>query len=243
MAFSANEIPLSSAPHADSHRPAAPTGRTDASGRTDATEGTERVIRLVDAARDLAEETGTSSFTVQQVVERAGLSFKSFYRCFDGKDDLLLALLGDDSAVGAELLAQMMRARRSPERRVRTWITGLFELMAAGEHGYVAVLIREHRRLAETRPSQTDQAVAPFIELLVAAIEAANATGATRCTTPHRDATMIFDVVLLKIHDLVIGRDERDPSVVADHVADFCWSGLGASLGSLLHLPTSKGQK
>src|SRR4051794_31726344 len=44
-----------------------------------------RLSETVAAARSLAEETGSSAFTVQQVVARAGQSLKSFYRYFESK--------------------------------------------------------------------------------------------------------------------------------------------------------------
>src|SRR3954466_6241819 len=79
----------------------------------------ERLERLIDAARSLANETGTAGFTVAQVAERAGLSFKSFYRSFAGKDDLLVALLEEESRTGAELLrARMAKRSASPAAAV-----------------------------------------------------------------------------------------------------------------------------
>src|SRR4051794_31986913 len=64
-----------------------------------------RMERLVAAARDLANESGNAAFAVAQVAERAGCSLKGFYRCFASKDELLLALLEDDSRLGAQLLS------------------------------------------------------------------------------------------------------------------------------------------
>ena len=40
---------------------------------------------------------------------RAGLSLKAFYTCFRGKDDLLLALLAEDSRIGADVLGRAHR--------------------------------------------------------------------------------------------------------------------------------------
>ena len=65
----------------------------------------DRPGRLVAAARDLANESGSANFTVAQVALRAGLSLKSFYRCFRSKDDLLVALLAAESQIGAAFLA------------------------------------------------------------------------------------------------------------------------------------------
>ena len=186
----------------------------------------ERLSLFVGAARELAACTGSSSFTVAQVVERSGQSLKSFYRHFEGKDDLLLALLEEDSSVGASILAELIDAHRSPKQRARAWVFGLFELMAAGEEGYVGVLIREHRRLTEARPEQTEAALKPFIDLLAAELDAAMAAGTMRRGDAHRDAETVFDLVLLKIHELVLRRGDLAPDAMAAYVWGFCWSGL-----------------
>lgn len=218
----------------------------------------ERMERLVDAARELAAETGSASFTVQQVVGRAGLSLKSFYRYFGGKDDLLLALIEQDCALGALFLAEMIDRHRSPVDRIEAWVTGLFRLMAAGAESYVAVLGREHHRLSEARPDELDAAVAPFVDLLVAELAAARTAGVVHRDDPRREAELVFDLVLARIHRLVLharppdgarnGTDRAavvaagpavvarrpDPARVAevDRVARdlwrFCWSGLRA---------------
>ncbi|MEJ5255237.1 MAG: TetR/AcrR family transcriptional regulator [Acidimicrobiales bacterium] len=192
----------------------------------------ERLSRFVAAARALATESGSSAFTVQQVVERAGQSLKSFYRLFDGKDDLLLALLEEDCAVGAFFLAEMIDAHDDPVDRVRAWVIGLFELMAAGDQGYVGVLVREYGRLSEERPDQMEQAVAPFIDLLVTLLEQACQAGVARAGDTRRDAGLVFALVLRSIHELALGRDPRRPREVAEHVWSFCWFGMGAGTGT-----------
>jgi hypothetical protein len=47
---------------------------------------------FVRAAMALLAETGTLTFTVQDVVDRSQLSLRGFYQTFASKDDLLLAL-------------------------------------------------------------------------------------------------------------------------------------------------------
>src|SRR5690242_12994 len=74
----------------------------------------ERMERCIAAARELANETSSASFTVAQIAARAEVSLKSFYRCFPGKDELLLALLEDDSHIGARVLAQRVDSRADP---------------------------------------------------------------------------------------------------------------------------------
>lgn len=191
------------------------------------TRSVERLSQFVAAARSLAAETGSSAFTVQQVVARSGQSLKSFYRHFEGKDDLILALLEEDIAVGALFLRELIDAHDDAVLRIRTWMTGLFELMAAGEHGYVAVLVREHQRLSEERPDAMDQAVSPFTDLLAAELDSGMQAGLVRRGDAGRDARLLFRLVLGGIHELVLERDERTPADVAEYLWEFTWQGMG----------------
>jgi AcrR family transcriptional regulator len=57
------------------------------------TRAEQRVQRFLDAAFALIDERGTSEFTIQEVVDRSKQSLRGFYQYFDGKDELLFALL------------------------------------------------------------------------------------------------------------------------------------------------------
>jgi AcrR family transcriptional regulator len=186
---------------------------------------------FVEAARALAEETGSASFTVQQVVARSGRSLKAFYRCFDGKDDLLVALLAEDCALAARLLARSLRRRRdplAPLAPVEGWVRGVFRLMAVGDAGYVGVLVREYRRLAEERPEALVEALEPLVALLVEAIGSAAAAGALDPDRDaRRDATTVLEVVLAKIHELL-----RPGHPDSGDQAAYTWSFVAGALGA-----------
>ncbi len=108
-----------------------------------------RARRLVDAARLLAAESGSSSFTVAEVAARAGVSLRSFYRHFSGKDDLLLALFEEELQLGAKLLSEALGPARSPLERLRLYVVGLSGFVVTGS-GYASLLVRE------TYASQSD---------------------------------------------------------------------------------------
>jgi len=187
-----------------------------------------RSERLLDAARELANETGSAAFTVAQVAERGGASLKGFYSCFAGKDDLLLALLEEDSRVGATLLAQQIEEHREPADRLEAFVRGLFWMVdRPGALGYVSVLVREHRRLGEERPDELRAALAPIVDLL--ARELAPVT-----TDPARDAETLFGLLLGGVHEVTLGR--RDPYEEAAHLWRLCWSGLGATAPDTIDL-------
>jgi AcrR family transcriptional regulator len=182
-----------------------------------------RAERFVDAARDLANETGSSAFTVAQVTARAGLSLKSFYACFGGKDDLLVALLATESQVGAGILEQQVTASRDPDP-VHAYVTGLFEmLLVPGAVGYAGVLVREHRRLVEHDAASQRAALAPLIELLARLLDSPDPE-----RDPSRDADTMFAILLDGIHDVVVGRSD-DPRELGEYLYGFCMFGVRRS--------------
>ena len=186
----------------------------------------ERLERFLDATRALANETGSAAFTVAQVATGAGLSLKSFYRCFASKDDLLVALLEEDSRLGASILADAIDVHDEPAARLHAYVTGVFELLTLdGALGYAGVLVREHRRLSEQRPDELANALAPMIDVLAVELESAAAAGVVVSIDPRRDAQSVFTLVLEGIYDVALGRAE--PREEATYLWGFCQRGLG----------------
>lgn len=186
-----------------------------------------RLERLLDAARDLANETGGAAFTVAQVAERAGMSLKGFYSCFAGKDDLLLALIEEDSRVGATLLADLVGAHDDPVDRLHAYVDGLFSMLTVdGAMGYAGVLVREHRRLGEHRPDDLRVGLAPLVDMLATELEAAAAAGRADTPDPGHDAEVVFRLLLTGIHEVTLGR--RDPAEEAADLWRLGWSGLAS---------------
>jgi AcrR family transcriptional regulator len=171
---------------------------------------------FVAAARALANETGSAAFTVAQLTTRAGLSLKAFYACFQSKDDLLLALLGEDSRMGAEALAGVIGARCGPAG-INADVSGLFAMLTpTGAVGYAGVLVREYRRLIEFHDDELRDAVAPLVDLLARDINSDD---------PKRDARTVFGVLLDGIHDVVVGR-VADSAELATYLERFCTRGV-----------------
>jgi AcrR family transcriptional regulator len=191
----------------------------------------ERLSSFVDAARELATETGDASFTVHQVVQRAGLSLKSFYRHFAGKDALLLALIEEDTRIGAQVLGEWVAASDDPVERLRAYVSELLGFLALGESSYVAMLLREQRRLEQVDPAAMEAALAPFTDLLADLLADAGAAGRVRSGDWQRDARTVFDLALLQLHQLGPGADRAAADAAAAYLWSFCWSGLSAAPG------------
>lgn len=188
----------------------------------------ERAARLVAAARDLADEHHSAAFTVHEVAARAGSSLKGFYRCFAGKDDLLVALLAEDSRIGAEILAERVGAERTHRDRLRTCVTGLFDLCTLpGAQGYARVLVSEHRRLSQERPDDLAAALGPIVDVVAGTLRAAVDAGEAVSDVPDRDAETVFSLVLDGIHAVSFGR--ADAAERAAYLWQFCGRALGAA--------------
>jgi AcrR family transcriptional regulator len=185
----------------------------------------ERMERCSAAARELANETSSASFTVAQIAARAEVSLKSFYRCFPGKDELLLALLEDDSHIGARVLAQRVGTRDDPLAALHACVTELFAFLSVpGALGYAGVLVREHRRLSEHYPLELRVALAPLVELIAVHIDAATST-----SDALRDAETMFRILLQGIDDVIVGRS-RNAGELGEYLWQFCWQGLAGPL-------------
>jgi AcrR family transcriptional regulator len=185
----------------------------------------DRLERLVVAARDLANETGSASFTVAQVAAQAEVSLKVFYRYFASKDDLLVALLEEDSRIGAQLLADAVAAYDDPVDRLRAAVTGVFEFLTLpGALGYAGVLIREQRRLAESRPAALSVAIAPLIDVFTDAIDGAVVAGVAAPPDPRRMARTVLALVLDGLFEVVLGRAE--PLDEAAFLWQCSWAGV-----------------
>jgi TetR/AcrR family transcriptional regulator len=183
--------------------------------------------RLVESARDLVWDAGGPTFTVTQVVAAAGTSLKSFYRCFAGKDELLVALFEDDARRGADALASMVDVEAEPLERLRVVVVGLFRFLTVeGRLPYAAALVREHLRLAESHPDQLRGVLQPFVGVFEDAVAAAQAAGAVRAGDARRDARTLFHLVLSHLHALICHQIDEAPTEVAEELWAFCSAAL-----------------
>src|SRR5262249_56258683 len=88
-----------------------------------------RSDRFVAAATRLLEEKASTDFTVQDVVERAKMSIRTFYKYFASKEDLLVAV--SETVVAREAvprLRERVEKHRDPLLRLKAFIEALVEL-------------------------------------------------------------------------------------------------------------------
>lgn len=86
-----------------------------------------RVQRFLDAAFELMATTG-KDFTLQEVVEKSGLSLRSFYQYFNGKHELLLALLEDSVRRNEDELRAALAKESAPLDRLHSFVVTYYRM-------------------------------------------------------------------------------------------------------------------
>jgi len=190
----------------------------------------ERARRLVASARHLAGR-GSSSFTVADVAADAGISLRSFYRHFAGRDDLLLALFEEEARTGADLLVELVGDGGEPIDRVRRFVEALCALVVTGR-GYAALLVREHLRLGDERPDELRTALAPLLDLFHDELGAAAAAGDLRAVDRF-DAATVLALVLTHVQTaMLLAPEEPAP---AARIWAFCLAALAPNAHASAH--------
>jgi AcrR family transcriptional regulator len=179
----------------------------------------QRVQRFLDAAQAIITDTGSTDFTVQDVVNRSSQSLRSFYQHFDGKHELLLALFEDALRRATGQIAAATDAQAAPIDALRTAVQLLFELSRPDPGA--------HRPLF-THPAEVRRAHAPLLELLTTLTASAADAGQLRSgTEPRRAAALIMETVMFTAQT----SGGADPDgvvrpVTADEIWDFIAHGI-----------------
>ncbi len=197
------------------------------------TRAEQRVQRILDAAFSLIDERGSSDFTIQEVVDRSKQSLRGFYQYFDGKDELLFALLEETVREALGDLRAAIESETDPLERLRAftirlheWCDPLGPRRKRGAHNRVPIS-RFSLQLALDDAERVAAAIAPVSKLLVELIEAAAKAGAVRVKETRRAAMLIEQIVM---YGWLMNSLVKDPRarISAEDAWEFCLHGLGA---------------
>ena len=196
------------------------------------TRAEQRVQRQLDAAFELIDEKGTTEFTIQEVVDRSGQSLRGFYQYFEGKDELLFALLEESidealadlreaAAAESEPLAQL----RAFTIRLHEWCEPIGAKRKRGSHDRMP-LSEFSMQLALKDPGRLAGVMAPVSRMLGELLEAAVANGDLEVAEPRRAALLLQQTVMYGwfMNRLVPSPRAR---VSAEDAWEFCLRGLG----------------
>jgi AcrR family transcriptional regulator len=192
----------------------------------------QRVQGLLDAAFALIDERGTTQFTIQEVVDRSKQSLRGFYQYFDGKDELLFALLEESIRESFDDLRSAVESESKPLERLRVftirlheWCEPLGTRRKRGAHNRIP-LSEFSLQLALKDPDRLVAAMAPISRMMIDVLKAAVDAGSIRVSDTQRAAMLIQQTVMYGwlMNRLVPNARAR---VTAEDAWEFCLHGLG----------------
>lgn len=184
------------------------------------------VERLIAAALILIEREGSLEPKVSDILAEAGLSNQAFYRHFESKHALLVAVLDQGIRGLADYLGERMAAEASPADAVRAWIRGM---TAQASHPGGARATRPFAlargRLAESFPEEVARSATQLTAPLQRALEAARSAGAMPETHPARDAEALYLLTMGWVEARLLESRSPDQAEIA-HLEAFILAGL-----------------
>ena len=182
---------------------------------------------LLDAAAKVVREEGVRSLSVAQVLDRAQLSTRAFYRHFDSKDDLVAAVFLDMARVETRRLKRKMAAAADPTAAVVAWIDGRLDLAF---NDSIRSDLRQMSLEAQTQmfasPELVGDAYGEILKPLVEQLELGNRSGVFPGIDPTADALSIHGAIWASV-ERQWSTAECDRAAVRDDVVRFCLRGLG----------------
>lgn len=192
---------------------------------------------ILDAAYALLDEEGLDGLTIRAMLKRTGLARRAFYERFAGKDDLVLAVFEATLKQAADFFAEEVQAEPDPVSQLRTIVYGLVvgAQPQAGGIGIrrVSAIVREHMRLAQTRPAELEHALAPLLGVIADRVSAGIRAGLLRNADPALQALLIYNLIASTVHiDLLMQESGEAVSYrrqrLADEIWEFCRCGIVA---------------
>jgi AcrR family transcriptional regulator len=169
---------------------------------------------LVAAARAVLAERGYEGLRVEDVLDRAGLSTRAFYRHFAGKSALFLHLFEEESMRADQRLRVRVEQATGPVEAVREWVTAVLGVVYDPRLAKRARLFAgEQGSLARRFPEEIDRLNRRQLEPLERAIEAGKADDLFPEADPTTDARAIQHICSGLINDRLysptaLSRDE-----------------------------------
>ena len=182
---------------------------------------------ILAAARRLIDQKG-ESFTTQELIKEAGVALQTFYRCFAGKDQLLLALIEDMIGEACELFEASAQHLDDPLERLRAYVTSVMTgLQSATGGAGPRFIVAEHWRLHQLFPDEMAEATKPLADLVQRELERAEAAGLATPSDAERDAWLVTTLVMAVYHHYAFHLNDPNVESAADDVWSFCLAAIG----------------
>jgi AcrR family transcriptional regulator len=183
--------------------------------------------KLMDAALKVMRRNGFQGASVQDILDHASLSTRAFYRQFQSKDDLLLAMFRTASGPDVDLVAQRVEEAPTEVEAVRVWIDEVLAIAYDRRRIQRLVMFNTVARQAVGYEAEAASLQDRLVSPLLQAIRRGSADGSFPHTDPFPDAYSIFDLVWSVAGPQVRRRRPMDKERARAHVLRFCLPALG----------------
>jgi len=186
-------------------------------------------VAILSAASTLVREEGVSALSIAQVLSRAQLSTRAFYRHFDSRDQLVSALFLELARGEMLRLREGMDATADPVRAVAAWIDGRLDLAFNDE---IQSDLRKMSLEAQSQMFAAPELVGPayreMLRPLVAQLALGTELGLFSGVDPDHEALSIQGVVWSNVERQWAAAG-CDLSELRGRVQRFCLRGLGVA--------------
>jgi AcrR family transcriptional regulator len=184
--------------------------------------------KFIRAAGELLRTTGKSDFTVQEVVDRSGMSLRSFYHHFATKDDLLLALIEESVRRYVAEMRPKLDATEGAVAKLRLVVDTSFQDRHVANRASRAMVLF-HWRLAEARTAEFVATLAPQAQMITEILQQGVETGVFRTDIPVPVLASLVSHTLLSLLDMrVLHVELADEPVTAEQLMAWCLAAVSA---------------
>jgi AcrR family transcriptional regulator len=191
----------------------------------------EAEVRVfVEAGLEVLRRTGAQRLTVVEVLAEAQRSTRAFYRHFESKDELLLAIYEHDARASVgELLAEVTAAPSALDA-LTAWVDATLRLAFDSRRARrTRVLAAEAKRLQGEHPEEFGAIASAQLAPLVEALERGRADGTFPQAVPARDAATVHAIVWALVEQQLYGTGEMTIDEARLQALRFCLPALGAT--------------
>lgn len=184
---------------------------------------------IIDAAYGCLFEPHSGPIPVAAILQRAGVSTRAFYRHFESKDELFLALLRQETDALADRLDRIAdEVPGGPAEQLRAWIGEMFGWVHDAElRMHLTVIDSDEVRAAKGYRETRERAHTDRERSLVEILRRGRHDGSFPLAEPDRDAVAISAVISREMLGQMPGDEERLQRSL-DWVLQFSLRALGA---------------
>jgi len=183
---------------------------------------------IIDAAYGCLSEPHAGPIPVAAILQRAGVSTRAFYRHFESKDELFLAMLRQEGDALADRLDRIVDKPGAPVDQLKEWIRQMFGWMHDAElRMHLTVIDSDEVRAAKGYRETRERAHADRERSLVEILRRGRADGTFPLADPERDAIAISAVIGREMANQSLD-DEQRLQRSLDWMLEFALRALGA---------------